>query len=281
MPHAYVTVTLLKGTGALNIDGTAYDTRLRQLAEAVSQEIDRYCNRTFQPWDGTLFYSGDGGTLLLVNDLISVGTLSEDDQMDGTFDTDWASDDYYTLPFNAQPTSEWGRPITALQVSEKSDGTQDAFLRGNRRYRIIGTYGYIDVTRDSGAQSSGTTGTGTTFTVNTAGVEPGMMLLIGSGTARERVYVTGTPATYSGTLTVLRAQYGSTSSNHATTLTLNYFVYPQAVQEAAFIQVARLWQRRNSGFANTVGLPETGMITTFRGLDDDVKRLLNPYRRLH
>ena len=280
MPHAYVTVSVLKGTGRLNIDGTAFDTALRQVAESVSEAVDRLTDRTFQPFDGTRFYSGDGGTLLLVDDVVSVTSLVEDDQMDGTFDVTWVAADFLTVPFNADPTSEWGRPITRLQVSPKSNGTQDVFLRGARNYRVIGTFGYVDVTRDSGVQTSGTTGTGTTVTVNTSGVEPGMMLLIGSGTARERVYVDSTAA--GGTsLTVRRAQYGSTSSNHATTLTVNYHVYPQAIVEAAFMQAARLWQRRNSGFATTVGLPETGMFTTFRGLDDDVKLMLNPYRRLH
>lgn len=280
MSHAYVTVTFLKGTGALNIDGTAFDTRLRQANEAIAQAIDRYTDRTFQSYDGTRFYSGDGGTLLFIDDLAVVGTLAEDDQMDGSFDVTWVAADFLTRPFNADPTSEWGRPITSFQVSPKSNGTQDVFLAGPRRYRLIGTFGYVTVTRDSGVDTSGTTTTGTTVTVNTAGVEPGMMLLIGSGTTRERIYVDST-ASGGTSLTVRRAQYGSTSSNHATTLDVNYFVYPSPIQEAAFMQVARLWQRRNSGFATTVGLPETGMLTVFRGLDDDVKLMLNPYRRLH
>ena len=277
MPHSYVSVTIVKGTGALNIDGTAYDTRLRQLSEAISQEIDRYTKHTFQPRTGTYFYSGDSTTLLLVNDLIALsgGTFVEDDNNDGTFDVNWAAADFFLLPRQADPTSEWGRPYTAIMVNPKSNGTQDEFLSGPDRYRLIGTFGYVSVTRDSGIDTSGTTGTGTTVTVNTLGVEPGWMILIED----ERLYVqsTGTGGT---SLTVLRSQYNSTILNHATTLNVNYFVYPQAITEAALIQTARLWQRRNSGFAQTVGIPEMGVITTFRGLDDDVKLLLNPYRKL-
>lgn len=278
MPHAYVSVTFLKGTGALNVDGTPYDTRLRQLAESVAYEIDRYCNRTFQPYDATFDFPGDGGTILTIRDLIAIGTLKEDDGNDGSFDTNWAAADYILHPLNAQPTDEWGRPYTTIMVSPKSDGSQDVFLAGPNRYRIDGTWGYMGVTRDSGAQTSGTTGTGTTIPLNTVGVEPGMMILVGSGAVRERIYV---QSTATNTLTVRRGQYGSTSSNHATTLTVNYFVYPPPIVEAAFIQTARLWTRRNSGFATQLGIPETGVIQTFAGgLDHDVKMLLNPYRRL-
>ena len=275
MPHAYVTVTLIKGTGALNVDGTVYDTRLRQVAEAVTQAIDRYTDRTFQPFDGTRFYSGDGGTLLLIDDLAVVGTLAEDNRNDGTFGTDWAAADFLTLPFNADPTSEWGRPITRFQVSPKSNGTQDAFLRGARNYRLIGTFGFVSITTTVTGSASGSQGTGVTFTVDSTGtIEPGMTILVDT----ERMYVLSTSGT---ALTVQRGVQNSVVGTHASGTAINYYDYPSPIKEAAFMQAARLWQRRNSGFATTVGLPELGMITTFRGLDDDVKHMLNPYRRLH
>ena len=279
MPHAYVTVTLLKGTGALNIDGTAYDVRLRQLAEGVSSQIDRFCSRTFQPYDATFKYPGDDGTILLIHDLIAIGTLQEDDNNDGTFDVGWAAADYMLEPANAQPTVEWGRPYTSIRVSPKSTGTQDKFVDGPERYQLTGTFGYFGVTRDPSPniQTSGSLGsTAATINVNTAGIEPGMMVLIDS----ERIYV---QSTVGGTaLTVLRAQRGSTAGTHATTVDLDYFDYPDPVKEAAFIQAARLWTRRNSGFANQIGIPETGVITSWRGgLDPDVKELLWPYRKIH
>lgn len=275
MPYSYVSVTVIKGTGAGNIDGTAYDTRLRTLSEAVALQIDRYCGRTFQPYDGTHFYAGDDGTLLIVNDLISLsgGTIVEDDNNDGTFDLNWADDDHLFLPRNAQPTSEWGRPYTALMVNPKSNGTQDVFVAGPERYRLIGTFGYSSILRDPAINSSGSLGTGTTITVDGTSLEPGQTILIDT----ERIYIRSTSGT---SLTVDRGVLNTVVGTHASGTKVQYYDYPAPIKEAALIQSTRLWQRRNSGYASSVGIPETGQIVTWRGLDEDVKLLLNPYRRL-
>jgi len=281
MPHAYVTLETLKSTGALNLGtGTPYDTRLRQLTEGIAEQVDRYANRaktTFQPRTDTLYFSGDNSTLLLVPDLISITSLKEDNNQDGTFDTTWNANDYFLMPYNADPTSDWGMPYNALQVSPKSNGTQDAFLAGPRRYEIVGTWGYREVTGTTGAKTSGTIGTSgtTTFTADTAGIEPGMTILVQS----EQMYVKSTSGT---AVTVERGVNGSTATTHATTLDVNYYIYPQPVQEATIIQASRIWKRKDSGFASEVGFPDIGMTTTWRGgLDPDVKQLLFPFRRLH
>jgi len=168
-------------------------------------------------------------------------------------------------------------PYNALQVSPKSNGTQDAFLAGPRRYEIVGTWGYREVTGTTGAKTSGTIGTSgtTTFTADTAGIEPGMTILVQS----EQMYVKSTSGT---AVTVERGVNGSTATTHATTLDVNYYIYPQPVQEATIIQASRIWKRKDSGFASEVGFPDIGMTTTWRGgLDPDVKQLLFPFRRLH
>lgn len=275
MPHAYVSVTFLKGTGVLSFTGTAYDTRIRQIAENVSEQIDRYCNRTFQPYLGTFRFAGDGSTLLLIKDLAAIGSLREDDGNDGTFDTVWAAADYLLEPYNAQPTTDWGRPYTSIRVSPKSDGSQDAFLAGPDRYEITGTWGFTVLLSTALPVASGSLATGTAITVNTAGIEPGQMILIGS----EIIYVQSTSGT---SLTVQRGAMSSTVGTHASGSVIKTYSYPGPVQEAAMIQTARLWQRRNSGFANQVGFLETGVIQTWRGgLDPDVRDMLAPYRRLH
>lgn len=275
MPHSYVTVTVLKGTGVLNVDGTAYDVRLRQLLEHVSVQIDRYVGRQIQPFDATLYYDGDDTTLMPVRDLISVTSLKEDTNKDGTFETTWDAKDYEPLPYNAQPTEDWGKPYSMLQVSNKSDGTQDTFLRGSKMYQLIGTHGYIAVTRDSGVKTSGSLGsTATSMTVDSTGtLEPGMTLLVDS----ERMYIEA----FSGTnVTVQRKTQGSTGATHGTAVAISYYLYPGPVQEAVIIQSARLWRRRDSGFASQIGLPETGQMMMWTGgLDTDVKQSLAGYRR--
>lgn len=278
MPHAYITSTTLKGTGALNIDGTAYDTRLRLLIENISTQVDRHTSRIFQPITATRTFNGDDSTLLLVNDLIAVTSLKEDSDQDGTFDTTWDAKDYMLLPHNAEPTEDWGRPYTYLMVNPKSEGTQDIFLDGLKRYQIVGTFGWNRTVKDTGVDTSGSLGsTATTVNVNTAGIEPGMTIFIDS----EQIYVESTGA--AGTaLTVLRGVNGAASGTHATTAGIDYFLYPGPIAEAVMIQSSRLWKRRESGFANQLGYPDTGIMQTWSGgLDPDVKELLTPYRRLH
>ena len=279
MPYAYVTVTTLTSTGALSIDGTAFDARLRQVAEAVTRQIDRYANRTFQTYEATRTFPGLATTLLMVPDLVKVTTLKEDTNYDGTFETTWESTDYILEPENANPTStaENGLPYTRLRVNAASNGTQDLFLAGAKRYQVIGTWGYWEVTRDISVDTSGSLGsTATTINVNTSGIEPGMTVLIDS----EMIYVESTGA--AGTaLTVRRNQNGSTAGTHATTKDVNHYVYPYDIREAAFIQAARLWKRKDSGFASQVGFAEIGQMSVWSGgLDPDVKQMLNPYRKM-
>ena len=276
MPRAYVTVTTLKSTGALNIDGTAYDTRLRGVIEAVSEQIDRYCNRTFQPYSGTYDLDGDGGTLLLLpRDLVSIGTLLEDNNEDGTFEVGWATTDYLYLPRTAAPTSDYGRPYTRLQVNPHSNGTQDEFIKGPQMYRVSGTWGFLSLLATAAPTVSGSLGsTATAVPLSTVGVEPGMTVLVDT----EAMFV---QSTATNTLTVTRGVNGNAAATHASGTVVQYYDYPRAVKEACLVQSSRLWKRRESGYATEVGIPETGIVTVYRGLDTDVQELLAPLRRLH
>lgn len=280
MPYTYINVDTLKGTGALNLNGTAFDVRLRQLGEAVSTSINGYTNRRFQPFVGTKFYSGNGGAALRVGDFVSIPSagIMEDDTSDGTFNVTWGTLDYIFAPYNADPTGS-GKPYTSIEVSPYSNGTQDAFLAGVRNYRIIGTWGYNIATSLSGHIASANIDTTQTTFNTTASV--GSVIAIGD-TIRinsEMMYVQNKDA--AGTLiTVARAQNGSTAGSHGqTTATITVYAYPSPITEAAFIQVARLWTRKDSAFANSIGFGEN--VTNVRpGLDKDVKELLNTYRKI-
>jgi hypothetical protein len=235
VPHSYVTVTTMNGTGVLNLPGTAYDTRIRQFSEGISHQIDTYLGRVVHPRTGTFYFDGHGNNILTVPDLISVTSLKEDNNGDGTFDTVWDADDYLLYPRNALPTQDYGRPYNTVYVNPSSNGTQDEFLAGLNRYEIIGTWGYIDVRLDS---------------INAAGTA----------------------------LTVLRGQNGSTIGTHADNQDIGYYTYPAPILEAAIIQAARIWKRKDSGFASEVGLDSAPVWRG--GFDPDVKQLLNPFRRL-
>ena len=274
MGDSYVTLDLLKGTAALNITGTAYDSRLLAVAEAVSRQIDNFCGgRHFFYIIEDRHFSGDNGKELRVPDLISVSTLLEDTNMDGTFETGWAAADYDLSPFNAAPTSTWGRPYSALLVSQKSDATQDHFLKGQRNYRITGTWGWNKTTLDTGLNGSGTlTSTGTSLvldgTVGTA-ISAGHTILLDN----ELMYVEQEAASTTTAVTIRRAMNGSTATAHSTS-DVAVIIFPTPIVEAAFIQTARLWKRKDSAFAPAVGFPETGQMTVFGGLDPDVRDIL-------
>lgn len=274
MANAYISLDELKGTGALDITGTAYDTRLRHLIEAVSRQADRYTNRAFYFYTGTKTFSGDGSQELPVPDLIAVTSLKEDTTMDGTFDTTWAAADYMLRPLNAEPTKDWGRPYDFIAVNPKSNGSQDKFVGDTNNYEIVGTWGYRKLSVDSGRTGTLANGTAISATLSgTADLEVGQTWLLGS----EQIYVTGI---VSGTATVERAKNGSTGTAH-TGSAINIVQYPDEVREAVFIQASRLWKRKDSGFAQEIGMPETGQLTAWRGgLDADVKALLEPYRKV-
>ncbi len=282
MAYTYISVDILKGTAALALNTTAYDTRLREITENVTREFDRFMNRTLHPHTRTLYFGGDGGKELLVPDLIAVTSIKEDNNLDGTFNVTWSSDDYFLMPHNADPTSEWGRPYTSIQVSDRTVGTQDAFERGIKNYEIVGTWGYIDVTRDTGRNTSASIDS--TATAIDLDGSVGSALLIGMviQVESEQMYVSdvGTSGPTGTQITVRRGQNGSTAGTHAADTDISYYVHPGPVMEAALIQTARLWSRRDSGFANEVGFLETGRMVTFKGIDDDVKQLLGPYRKI-
>lgn len=284
MPNAYVTLSALKGTAALNFTGTAYDARLLVLVEAVSRQIDAYCGRHFYPLTETRNFDGPSpsGTRLPLPDFVALTAVTEDTNSDGTFETTWATSDYVTWPYNAAPTSAWGRAHMALMVNAKSNGSQDAWLTGQQMYQIAGTWGWRAYLVDTGERGSGTlTAAGTALTLTASST-----LSVGQTVRIESEYLyirsTGTAgtATGAGIVTVDRAVNGSTGTAHSTG-TVQELVHPLEVAEACLIQVARLLKRRESGFATQLVFPETGAIMTFSSeLDPDVKLMLARYRRM-
>ena len=276
MANPYVTVDALKGAGLLDITGATDDTRLRLLAEAVSAQIDRYCNRHFYVLEQTKKFDGDGGILLFIPDLISIDSsgLKTDDNKDRTFETTWATTDYMLLPSNADPTGGHGqsRPYTRVEVDVDA-GAEDVWTLGRQTVQIAGKWGWWERTRDA-TETLNEELDATEVAVDVsaqADVEAGHTILIDS----EQMYV---ESYSSNTLTVIRGANGSTAATHSSGATIAYYQYPAAIREACIILMARLWKRKDSAFASVVGLPD-GSMQIFKGMDADVKLLLSPYRK--
>ncbi len=278
MTNAYADLTTLKSTGVLNISGTGYDTRLRELLEAASRLIDRYCNRHFWVLHTTRKFDGDGADSLLVPDLPSVTALKTDDDKDRTFETTWAATDYLLYPANAEPTKPtkpWGRPYSRVLVDVEA-GNEDVFTTGRQTVQIEGAWGFRDLTEDSGAdinEGAQYSASDTTLTVTDGSkFAVGETILIES----EQLYIT---AISTNDLTVERGVNGTTGAAHADGTDISTYRYPEEVAEACLLQTSRLWKRKDSGFADSVGLPQTGTFKVYRGLDPDVRHLLSPYRK--
>ena len=269
MTNSYVSLDVFKGEGVLNIVGDGGDARMLSLLESVSRLVDRYCNRHFYVLEATRRFDGDGGTRLLLPDLVSIdeGGLRTDDDLDGGFETAWDVGEYLLLPLNADPSSHGNpgsRPYTSVAVSGTVDG-KSRWPVGAATVQIAGQWGWWrHLRRAVGTAERVADAAAPVVTVtDRAGIEAGVTLLVES----EQMYV----RSYSGTsLTVVRGVNGAAAAAHDAGAAVEVFEYPGPVVEAVILQASRL-QRRMAGAA---GPPEGG-----GGLDEDVRLLLGMYRK--
>jgi hypothetical protein len=208
--------------------------------------------------------------------LIAVASIKEDDNGDGSFDTTWATTDYVLAPYNADPTDQAGRPYQWIEVSQKSNGTQDEFWAGQRNYQIVGTWGYIAATLQLGlVVSSSLDATATAFVLSGSSsgtVEAGMTVRVGT----EQIYVLSSTGTVA---TVRRGQNGATSSVIASGSAIHVYQYPQPIVEAVMMHAGKLYKRGQAAYASQAGAPD-GAFTVFSGgMDQDVRQMLNQYRK--
>ena len=277
MTNAYATVDLLKSSGALNITGTALDTRLRLVLEGVSRQIDSFCNRHFFELSATRKFDSDGGQELLVPDLVSIDAngLKTDDDKDRTFETTWAATDYLEEPANADPAGghDLSRPLTRISVDADS-GTKSAWPAGRQTVQIAGKWGFwrrLLTAAETLNEALDATETDVDVSSRTD-IEAGHTILIGA----EQMYV----QSYStNTLTVVRGANGTTAATHSTGAAISIYEYPSPVGEATLLQSARLWKRKDSPVLGTEHSrrPDAPRVP---GLDPDVTALLSSYRRL-
>jgi len=281
--NAYASVDQLKSTAILNLStGTVYDAPLRVLLENVSREIDRQVKRSFYSVVDTKYFSGDGSTSMLLPDVVALDTVNESTLMDGTWNSTYASTDYWLHPYDAAPTSTNGdaKPYTKAEISAHSNGSKDTWVRNQRNYEFVGTWGYSAV-----LETNASTGTidlsdsATALTMSTAGIEIGWTLQLSSATVTEDVYVTN--VTTGTAITVQRAVNGSTAASFADGYGVKHYSYPGPINEAAVIQAGRIFKRGQGAFVSEIGLPDSGEVVPIiaNGLDRDVRQMIKPYTK--
>ena len=266
MPYSYVSRTSLKDRVADSL--TDDDTLYRAVLEAASREIDDLCGRTFQPHTATRYYRAhDAYTLVLPDDLLSVTSLKTYKTSARDSQDTWSATDYDLLPYNAAGLRE---PYTMIEATPDGLYTFPGYAKA---VEVVGVWGWwldtLSVTTLNGAISS-TTATSVTVT-SAASIEPLMTILVDS----EQMYVTAVSGT---TLTVERAQNGTTAATHLTAAAVSVYRYPPQIVEATAIQAARLFRRKDAPFG-VIGSPEFGQVSTIAKVDPDVKLLTRRFRR--
>jgi hypothetical protein len=109
--------TLAEFKSAIGITDSTDDTPLQSVLDATDALIDLYCDRKqgFGTATETRYYNADAWDYVLIDDLVSVTTLTTDDLADGTYSTTWtAGTDYNLAPGNAALD---GWPYTQIDAS--------------------------------------------------------------------------------------------------------------------------------------------------------------------
>jgi hypothetical protein len=128
---------------AIGVTDSVDDTPLQSVLDATDALIDLYCDRKqgFGTASETRYYTAEAYEYVLTDDLVSITTLSTDDNGDGTYPTTWtAGTDYNLAPGNAALD---GWPYTQVDVSVAYPKN---FPKGvYRGTRIQGVFGWPTV----------------------------------------------------------------------------------------------------------------------------------------
>ena len=255
---------------ALGTTLSTHDATYRAILEGVTRQIDDDLDRTFQPYQGTRYYTAREGDHLDVEDLLSVDAIRLDLSQDRTYNTSLTTSDWELGPYNAAAEK---RPYTRIDIRPNGKWR---FFGGRRGNRVDGTWGYWqDLAAVSAMLSTSLAATSTSLPLaGSASLQPGQTVLIGS----EQVYLNSIDT--SSNALVERAVNGTTAASHTTSEQIQVYRYPGPVVQATKIQALRIAKRPDAPFGVTAGgLAATEMVIRIPKLDPDVEALLMTYRR--
>lgn len=246
---------------------TVDDDALLRAQGAASRGIDKMLKHQVFSEIRTHYLDGDGSAKLILDvDVISLTAANVDKDGDGVFETALVENtDYYLYPYN----SSW-----KWRIDLRSSGKLGSFPLGQRRVQIIGRLGYTALSEATGQTVQDAAGisasvTAVTVTSNTD-IDVGEVLVIES----EEVYVSAKVSTTG--LTVTRGVNGTTAAIHAKDVTIYRRRYPEDIEEACRMQVARFFREKRSG--GQMGDVETGGYS-FTTMWPAIRDLLTPHKR--
>lgn len=245
------------------------DAKIDLILQGVSQKIDQYCGRRFQPYTATRTFTADSSSILDVDDLLSITTLKHDEDGDGTYETTWASTDYLLWPFNAAVDE---RPYTQIRIAPQGTKSFPATPNG---VQVVGTWGYRNsrvsaVTTASEAIDASETAIDV---ASGSALEILQTILIDS----EQMFITGIST---NTLTVKRGVNGTTAATHDNGASIDVYEYPFALCEAAYLMANRALKRAGSPFG-VAGSADMGTAVVIPRIDPDVRQYLSAFERLY
>ena len=125
---------------AIGITDNTDDTPLQSVLDATDALIDLYCDRKqgFGTATETRYYNAQAWDYVLIDDLVSVTTLTTDDLGDGTYSTSWTiNTDYNLSPPNAALD---GWPYTQIDasVTYPKNFPYDIY----RGVKVVGVFGW-------------------------------------------------------------------------------------------------------------------------------------------
>lgn len=255
----------------LGLEDTIDDGMLDLVLSSVSREIDSFCGRHFFAAVQTRYYQTryPGNVLLgYGDDLLSVTSLTTDDDGDRTYGTTWTATDYDLEPVNA-PYQSPPSPFWKLRVAPNGDYCFPTVERG---VKVTGLWGYYNVLQTSTAtlaEDLDTSETGVDVSSGTA-FKVGQIVVIDS----ERLEIT---AISTNTLTVTRAVNGTTAATHSNGAAISVAQYP-IVAEAALHQAILEYRGSTAAPLGVQGSPEYGQVIRSVGLHPFVQKSLAPFR---
>lgn len=266
--NCYSNLTRIKSR--LDITSTTYNTDLLMLLNAASRAIDDYCSRFFFVDSTTRYFDGQASPAFL-DDILAVTTLKTDEDNDGTYENSYTiNTDYWLYPMNKYPKT---------YVVINTNGSYGGFASGIRHaIQIAGNFGYGDGLSATPYASNTTTaedmtGSETDMDVTSASnLSAGDTILVGS----EQMYISSIS---SNTLTVKRGVNGTTAATSTSGTALYLYQYPDQIVEATLIQAMRWWKRRESAFQDMVGSAEVGQLIAYKGLDADIKLIVEGFKK--
>lgn len=141
--NGYTALATLKTRLGIGISDTTDDATLEAIVTAVSREIDDFCQRRFYVVAETRYFTARRSDQLLVDDLVSITTLSTDADGDRTYEDVWAAADFDLYPYNAQLESQ---PEPYWRVDVTPEGAYRFPVGVEKGVKILGAYGFSSTT---------------------------------------------------------------------------------------------------------------------------------------